>query len=109
MFEPMAAAALAGNEVVQEDGINNYHYWTQVVPIKNEQGAVIAGMAVSQNITRQKQAEHRFRTMFEHSPDAIFILDSATTLIEDCNEVACRMNGYTREELIGQPIKILNT
>src|SRR5262249_47043157 len=28
--------------------------------------------------------------------------------IVDCNEVACRMNGYTRDELIGQSIDVLN-
>lgn len=54
----------------------------------------------------------RFQTLFEHSPDAIFLLDydeeSSQLLIVDCNDIACRMNGYTREELVGQPLLLLS-
>ncbi|MEI7634314.1 MAG: PAS domain S-box protein [bacterium] len=58
------------------------------------------------------QSEDLFRTLFDESPDSIFIIDpeSEITLgrIVDCNEAAARMNGYTRKELIGQSINILN-
>lgn len=59
-----------------------------------------------------RASEERFRILFEHSPDAIFLLDPADNAagwrIIDCNTAACRMNGYPRNELIGQPINLLN-
>lgn len=58
-------------------------------------------------------SEERFRMLFDASPDAIFLIDphNPDTLwpIVDCNQAAGRMNGYAREELIGQSINILNT
>jgi PAS domain S-box-containing protein len=69
-----------------------------------------------QDITQRKRAESalmesitRFRTLFEASPDAILLLDpSDNWSIVDCNTSTCQMNGYHREELIGQCIDILN-
>ncbi|MGB7539909.1 MAG: HD domain-containing phosphohydrolase [Anaerolineales bacterium] len=59
-----------------------------------------------------QQSEALFRTLFDLSPDAILLIDPFDTSISwpimNCNEAACRMNGYTRDELIGQPIDIIN-
>ncbi len=55
-----------------------------------------------------RASEELFRGLFEHSPDAIFLIDPATFHIIDCNEVACRMNGYRREELVGQRVEKMN-
>ena len=59
-----------------------------------------------------QESEQRFRLVFDTSPDAIFLIDphdpSGTWRIVDCNATACQMNGYTREELIGQSIDLLN-
>ncbi|MEO7912140.1 MAG: PAS domain S-box protein [Roseiflexaceae bacterium] len=59
-----------------------------------------------------RESEERFRVLFAHSPDAIVLLDlhhpDLSWPIVECNDVACRMNGYTRDELIGQPIDLLN-
>jgi PAS domain S-box-containing protein len=71
------------------------------------------------DITDHKQAElalrtseERFRILFEHAPDAVVLVDphhpTAPWSIVDCNNVLCRMNGYSRAELVGQPIDILN-
>lgn len=58
------------------------------------------------------ESEERFRHLFANSPDAVIMIDPhASTVswpIVDCNEAACRMNGYTREELLGQTVDILN-
>ncbi|MBN2119051.1 MAG: GAF domain-containing protein [Anaerolineales bacterium] len=62
-----------------------------------------AGIALLESSTR-------FRTLFEASPDAILLLDPADGWrIVDCNTSTCQMNGYSRAELIGQPIDIFNT
>jgi len=71
------------------------------------------------DITERKQGEEAlresvqlFKGLFNASPDAIVLIDPhhPTNLwpIVDCNEVSCRMNGYTREEMIGQSIDLLN-
>jgi PAS domain S-box-containing protein len=60
----------------------------------------------------RKQSEDLFQALFELSPDAIVLIDPhATGLawpIVDCNAAACRMNGYTREEMVGQNIDLIN-
>ncbi|MEP7189585.1 MAG: PAS domain S-box protein, partial [Roseiflexaceae bacterium] len=60
-----------------------------------------------------RESEQRFRVLFEHSPDAIILIDphhpDISWPIVECNDVACRMNGYTREEMIGQSIDLLNS
>jgi diguanylate cyclase (GGDEF)-like protein/PAS domain S-box-containing protein len=55
-----------------------------------------------------KESESTFRVLFENSPDAIILTDINTLKILDCNENACRMNGRSREELIGQPANVLH-
>jgi PAS domain S-box-containing protein len=72
-----------------------------------------AELAERQRLVQSLQeSEERFHLVFETSPDAIFLIDphdpSGTWRIVDCNPSACQMNGYTREELIGQPLDILN-
>jgi PAS domain S-box-containing protein len=58
-----------------------------------------------------RASEARFRALFDHSPDGIFLLDYSgegiSGRIVDCNEAACLMNGYRRDELIGEPMEIL--
>ena len=59
-----------------------------------------------------RESEQRFRHLFTHSPDALLLIDphdpQVSWPIVDCNETASRMNGYSREEMIGQSIDLLN-
>lgn len=58
------------------------------------------------------ETQARFQLLFEASPDPILLVDPTGTAgpwsIVDCNEAACKMNGYSREELVGQSVDILN-
>ena len=45
-----------------------------------------------------KEAEHRYRTFFEQSPDAVVIIDPETTLPLEFNDNVLDLLGYTREE-----------
>ncbi|MFA6924620.1 MAG: PAS domain S-box protein [Bacteroidales bacterium] len=45
------------------------------------------------------EREVRFRSIFENSNDAIVLLDAATGKYIDCNQVTCKMSGYTKEEI----------
>jgi PAS domain S-box-containing protein len=58
------------------------------------------------------ESEASFQMLFEASPDAILLVDPydphVSWPIVDCNEAACAMNGYTRQELIGQSVDVLH-
>ncbi|HAQ21435.1 MAG TPA: hypothetical protein DCR40_19725 [Prolixibacteraceae bacterium] len=80
---------------------------------------VIEMIGTIQDITERKQVEENlkesqqlFMGLLNASPDAILLIDPhhPTVLwpIVDCNEAACQMNGYTREEMVGQSIDMLN-
>lgn len=51
-----------------------------------------------------KKAEVRSRILFEHSPDAVMVIDPSTDLPLQFNECAPRLVGYTREEFSVKPI-----
>jgi PAS domain S-box-containing protein len=83
---------------------------------RSESGEFAGTIAVFTDISQRKRSEEalressaRFRTLFEASPDAILLIDPREHWpILDCNLEACRMNGYSREELLGQSIDLLN-
>lgn len=58
------------------------------------------------------ETDRPFRQLFAVSPDAMVLIDAddpkVSWPIVDCNEAACVMNGYTREELIGTSIDVFN-
>lgn len=71
------------------------------------------------DITERKRAEELireneqlFQTLFNSSPDAMLLIDpedpDVPWRIVDCNSVACTMNGYSREEMIGSSIDLVN-
>lgn len=85
----------------------------------DEEGKPLKMVGTVEDITERVQAEEklseseqRFRHLFVASPDAIMLIDPSDPDIDwpivDCNEIACQMNGYTREELVGKSVNILN-
>jgi PAS domain S-box-containing protein len=59
--------------------------------------------SVLQDITQRKKAERSlklFRTLIDHSNDAVEVVDPETLRLLDVNEKACKDLGYTREELL---------
>lgn len=80
--------------------------------IHNEAGTAIGLVGVNRDSSERSRAEvalraseERFRRLFEHSPDSMTLIDphdaDVPWRIVDCNTSACRLNGYTREELLG--------
>jgi PAS domain S-box-containing protein len=58
------------------------------------------------DITERKQAEEQFRLVVEASPNAIILVDLAGS-ISLVNKRAESLFGYTRQELMGQPVEML--
>jgi PAS domain S-box-containing protein len=48
-----------------------------------------------------RESEQRFRDLFEHSADAIAMIN-CDGIVQDVNRAACRLYGLPREELLGQ-------
>ncbi len=48
-----------------------------------------------------RESQHRFRDLFENSPDAIFVEQMDSTVL-DVNFAACVLHGMTRDQLVGK-------
>ncbi|MEI8173990.1 MAG: HD domain-containing phosphohydrolase [Deltaproteobacteria bacterium] len=59
---------------------------------------------VQERTAALRDAETRYRMLFEHSPDGILIIDPATARPLEFNETAHRQLGYSREEFSGLSI-----
>ncbi|MCH8295045.1 response regulator [Candidatus Poribacteria bacterium] len=55
-----------------------------------------------------RESEERFRKIFDHSNDAIFVIDPAQDAILDVNSKACSMLGYAREELLSMSMSAVH-
>jgi PAS domain-containing protein len=84
--------------------------WRHVEAVRNNllAGPSVCGIVSNiRDVTERKRAEEalrrseeRFRQLFEHSVDALFVLHDATREIVGCNQEARRSLGYSREELL---------
>lgn len=54
---------------------------------------------VEEVLTSLSETEEKYRLLFEHANDAIFLIDPETTKILDCNKKASEMDGYSIDEL----------
>jgi PAS domain S-box-containing protein len=107
IVEPHYRAALAGEPHVFEAEFGGRLYLSRTLPLRDERGAIIAGMAVTQDITERKRAEqslHRWAHMFEHAEWGVAIGSADGRTLEMMNPAYARMHGYTVEELSGLPI-----
>lgn len=57
ILEPIYLDALAGGESTFEIPFANHTYLVNALPIKNEQGEILCGMAMTQDITSRKRTE----------------------------------------------------
>jgi len=50
-----------------------------------------------------RKSEERFRRIFDHSNDAIFVIDPGSDRFLDVNSKACDLLGYSRDEILSLP------
>jgi PAS domain S-box-containing protein len=125
LLPPWSAIAEAGYPLDKEPvfklavGGDQREYQMNISPVYDQHGNLKGRVIVLRDITRQRQAEQalheseeRFRVLFHHSPDAIVLIDPSIEdplwPIVDCNEAFLTMNGYSREELIGQSLDMVH-
>jgi PAS domain S-box-containing protein len=75
-------------------------------PIKDVRGRMVGTSGIHRDIGIQKRAEdalrnseRKYRSLFEQASDAILIGDPGGRFL-DCNQHACELLGYRREELL---------
>ena len=68
-------------------------------------------LAIGMDVTEQRKVQERlelFHTLFEHSRDAVEIIEPETLKLLDVNETLCRELDYGRDELIGMTVYDIN-
>jgi len=103
--------ALAGENVVFERETGEGHFQINVVPVKDENDEIFAGMVMWQDVGDRKQAEkdlfeseHRYRNLFENANDIIYIHDPEGNYVA-MNKTAERVFGYSKEEVLKLNVK----
>ncbi|HDR15677.1 MAG TPA: sensor domain-containing diguanylate cyclase [Desulfobacteraceae bacterium] len=78
-------------------------------------GKIAGGYAIYSDMREKKRAEKlllesksRFEAIVSSLGDAVFLIDPATRLIDECNNAATTIFGYSREELVGRQSSILH-
>ena len=116
-YRAFEASVLNGKNAAFEfeiTGLKGTHRWmdSHAVPLPGLQGSRPQMLAITRDVTQRKQAEAKlklFRTLLDSSNDAIEVLDPVTLRFLDINETACRVSGYSREELLSMSVFDLDT
>jgi diguanylate cyclase (GGDEF)-like protein/PAS domain S-box-containing protein len=90
------------NEIFTRSGERRLIRWNNSV-LRSSEGEVVGTASIGEDITERKQVEeanHRFAAAMNATSDAIYLVDRASMRFLHVNDAACRIQGYTREELI---------
>lgn len=82
------------------------HVSLSVSPVLGGMGEVVGAAVIGRDIGERRRDHQKFRALVEAAPDAMVIVD-ASGLIELVNAQTENLFGYSRVELIGQPVEIL--
>jgi len=106
IYLPYYRAALTGQESQFEIERDGFIYQVHIVPIRDENGTIIAGMNISEDITERKQAEAAIRfqaALVDHMHDAVIATDNNYRVIT-WNQGAERIYGWSADEAIGRDV-----
>jgi histidine kinase len=85
------------------------HWLVKTSPIRDEKGEVIAAMEINLDITPRKELEEKllttekkYQAIFNNIPNPVFVLNSRSLEIQDCNSSVLFLYGYRPDELIGR-------
>jgi len=73
----------------------------RIHPLRNERGEIVGTIGITLDVTDQRQAERRFKSLFERNVAGVFRSTVRGRMIE-CNDAFARMLGYdSPAELVG--------
>jgi PAS domain S-box-containing protein len=101
--------AEATDTLVFKDG-RVFERYSRALSMGDEQGRIWCFRDVSaQAHTREALAEReeQYRAIVNQAGDGIDLIDAETLRFLEVNEAACRMLGYRRDELVGQPLAMI--
>lgn len=94
-------------------------YWveTTIVPFLNDQGKPFQYVAIRSDITQRKQMEENLKASLREITDYKYALDESSIvaitdqkgIILHANDNFCKISKYSRDELIGQDHRIVNS
>ena len=100
---------LAGEAVTSTMQVDGLTFETRYSPLRSESGEVDGLIGVATDVTERRraeealrQSEERYRALFEQSRDPIFISEDGR--VQDINQAALGLFGFTREEAMGLEI-----
>jgi len=116
-------AAIEGSAGFQGELLNRHkngrEYWIEISiqPLRNDAGLMTGFMVIESDITERVQSRERLKTTSKELIALREALESHTLLsitdqrgrIIDVNEGLCRISGFSREELIGNDHRMLNS
>ncbi|NWJ98040.1 MAG: PAS domain-containing protein [Chloroflexi bacterium] len=107
-LEPYYREALAGKESSFEIQYNNHIYQSYALPVKNEQGEIIAGMIMSQDITEARTLSKQLTeslslldALLANTPLGLGLVDRELRYIR-VNPALAKINGLTIEQHTGR-------
>ena len=100
LARPMRGRNLSGR---RKDG-SEFSVDISLTPLDTSQGLLVA--AAVRDATERKEAEARFESLLEAAPDAIVVANDKG-IITVANNRATDLFGYSRDELLGQPVEML--
>jgi transcriptional regulator PpsR len=68
-----------------------------------QQRLVEAQQSLERDYARMRQAETRYRLLFQTSAEAVLVLDGASTIVLEANPAALRMLGNGAHSVVGRP------
>ena len=132
VLEPLYTRTIAGEAGETEIQRGDIRFRITTTPIRDEEGKVYAGMAMSQNITRIKRIEQEIRELNEQlqdmlrreqlareeaenqrallgeivdqAPSMMCVVEGPQQVFLYANEIYCRGIGRTKAELLGKPV-----
>jgi PAS domain S-box-containing protein len=109
VLEANSRAALAGEKRTFEFEWQGRVFQTWMLPVEDDDGSVLAGMMMTQEVTDRKGREReleRYETIIETIDDGVYLVD-AEGRFRMVNEAYTEMVGYDREELLGEHVSLV--
>lgn len=77
-----------------------------VSPVIDADGVVIGASVVARDVSEERGGDEKFRALLESAPDAM-VITATDGCIRLVNRQAEEIFGYSRNELLGEPIEVL--